>query len=145
MEWNLKKIEDWEPVAATVASELKPGAILGLSGPLGAGKTTFVQYLAKELGASGAPKSPTFSLLRTYQLRSKYPLKRLVHIDAYRIEKPEDLLPLNLEEELAEPGTVLVIEWAERVAPWLNRHAERVTMLKIDHAIEGNRRVSWDG
>ena len=142
MEWRLKKMEDWERVAAAIAPKLKAGSILGLSGPLGAGKTTFVQYLAKELGARSIPKSPTFSLLRTYPLS---PTSRLIHLDAYRLEKPEDLLPLNLEEELAEPGTIIVIEWAERVADWLKRHGNRVFMLTIDHETDGGRTVRLEG
>lgn len=156
MEWHLKNMEDWERVAAAIAPKLTPGSILGLTGPLGAGKTTFVQALAKKLGASSIPKSPTFSLLRTYPLRPTRlpayqptrlpaPPTRLIHVDAYRLEKPADLLPLNLEEELAEPGTVLVIEWAERVAEWLKRRTGRVLMLTIEHKTDGGRTVRLEG
>lgn len=145
MKWLLKKSEDWHAVASAIAPALKPGMILGLSGPLGAGKTTFVQALAKELGAASFPKSPTFSLLRTYRLRSAYPLKRLVHVDAYRLETPKDVLPLNLEEELSEPGTVLVIEWAERVADWMKRHKNRTILLTIGHKTSGEREVTREG
>ena len=132
MNFTVEKLDDWQAVAQAVASELKPGMILGLSGPLGAGKTTFVQYLADELGAVTRPKSPTFSLLRIHELRAtSYELRRLIHIDAYRLERAIDLLPLNLEEELAEPGTVVVIEWPENVRDWLARYPDRYRELKI--------------
>ena len=87
----VKNLDDWKTVARAVARELKPGTIIGLSGPLGAGKTTFVQYLANELGAESRPKSPTFTLMRTHRLlENNMMITRLVHVDAYRIEREED-------------------------------------------------------
>src|SRR5574337_1692541 len=112
MKMIIKQIEDWQSIADEVIKELKPGAIITLSGPLGAGKTTFVQVLAKALGAKALPKSPTFSLIRTYGVRhAPTGIRRLIHVDAYRLEHPEDARPLNLDEERREPGTILVIEW----------------------------------
>ena len=119
--FRIETPSDWERYAQILAGELQPGVIVGLSGPLGAGKTTFTQALAKILGAQGEPRSPTFSLMRTYALTSHPSLRRLIHIDAYRIEKSSDLLAMNLEEELAEPGTILVIEWPENILSWLER------------------------
>lgn len=113
-------LSDWDLCAHTIVSELKPGTVLGLSGPLGAGKTTFTQALARVLGASGDLRSPTFSLVRTYRLTHPV-FQRLVHIDAYRLEKPGDLLALNLDEEMHEPGTLVVVEWLENIQTWLER------------------------
>ncbi|MBM3205101.1 tRNA (adenosine(37)-N6)-threonylcarbamoyltransferase complex ATPase subunit type 1 TsaE, partial [Candidatus Uhrbacteria bacterium] len=99
--------------------------------------------LAKKLGAKDHPRSPTFSLVRTYQLKAKsYPLSRLVHVDAYRIEKPEDLLPLNLEEELQEPETIIALEWPENVEPWLKKQPS-VIECKISVKENQEREVSW--
>lgn len=120
LRYSIKQIGDWEPLAKALAAELTPGAVIALSGPLGAGKTTFTQSLAHVLGAKGDPRSPTFSLLRTYRLEHAL-LKRLVHVDAYRLETKTDLLALDLDEERTEPGTVLVIEWPEQVMSWLER------------------------
>ena len=138
----IKKLEDWTAVAEAVAESLEPRAILTLSGPLGAGKTTFVQALAKELGSTSAPKSPTFSLLRTYGLKKGADVRRLIHVDAYRIEKPEDVLPLNLDEELAEPGTVLAIEWPENLQAWLERQTTKKITLAINLQKNGTREVA---
>lgn len=112
---------DWSGVAEKIAAQLRPGRVVALSGPLGAGKTTFVQALAHALGVKRVPQSPTFSLLRSYAIPGKGPVKRLIHVDAYRIENERDLAPLDLDEELADGASVLVLEWPERVPDWLRR------------------------
>lgn len=111
---------------------------MALQGPLGAGKTTFVQALASVLGAKRVPKSPTFSMLRTYRV-SHGKIKRLLHVDAYRIENERDLVPLDLDAELFEPGTVLVLEWPENVKKWLSRHPHmtlKIAIQKQGRAVE---------
>ncbi len=126
--WNISSVEGWSRIAKHIASKLRDGDVLAIEGPLGAGKTTFVQALAQELGASRTPKSPTFSMLRTYAVNQKS-IKRLLHVDAYRIENEIDLLPLDLDEELHIPGTILAMEWPERVPKWLaNRRICRLTI-----------------
>lgn len=105
---------------------------MALQGPLGAGKTTFVQALAKELAAERVPKSPTFSMLRTYRVRHGA-VRRLLHVDAYRIERERDLVPLDLDAELAAGDAILVIEWPERAAHWLKSRPHltlRIGILK---------------
>lgn len=118
MNFIVSRLEDWDLVAKAVADMLQPGSVLALSGPLGAGKTTFVQALARVLGSKEKPRSPTFSLVRSYKVRA--PFFQLVHVDAYRIESEQDILPLGLDEFLAEPGTVLAVEWPERLAGWMS-------------------------
>lgn len=144
MIYHVVKLTDWDTVAKALAKTLKPGMIVGLSGPLGAGKTTFVQALARELGIRNLPKSPTFSLVRTYRLPSTvYRLTSLVHVDAYRIEKPEDVLTLGLEDELSQPGTLLMIEWPENIAAWLAKNAAHYLALRIELQADGSRVISW--
>jgi len=109
---------DWGDLAAYVASGLKPGDIIALSGPLGAGKTTFVQAIAKELGSKRLPQSPTFALMRSYPVKGRV-LKRLLHVDAYRISHPREILALDLDEELADNKTAVAIEWPENIKTWL--------------------------
>lgn len=109
---------DWGDVAKRVALRLTSGDIVALSGPLGAGKTTFVQALAKALGSKRVPRSPTFALVRSYPV-STYHLKRLLHVDAYRIEHSSEILALDLDEELADKETAVAIEWPENIKPWL--------------------------
>jgi tRNA threonylcarbamoyl adenosine modification protein YjeE len=127
--WSISDEHGWSLVARNIIPVLKPGSILALQGPLGAGKTTFVQALAKELGALRVPKSPTFSLLRTYAVKCGG-IRRLLHVDAYRIHTAVDLIPLDLDAELSEGDAVLVLEWPENVTSWLRRRSHRV--LRID-------------
>lgn len=98
-------------IAARFAAELQPGAVLLLSGDLGAGKTAFVRGLAEGLGIDPADvTSPTFTLVHEYR-QGRLPL---VHVDLYRLDKA-DLDELGMDSELAERG-VLAIEWAERLS-----------------------------
>ena len=92
---------------------LRPGDVIGLSGPLGAGKTTLARAaIGAATGLAEAP-SPTFGLVETYDA----PGFTLWHFDLYRLEKAEEIWELGLEEAL--DGGVLLIEWPERIMPLL--------------------------
>lgn len=140
MKYIVSRIEDWEVVARAVAERLVPGMVIKLTGPLGAGKTTFVQVLARVLGSTDTPRSPTFSLMRTYAVFSSTGIKRLIHVDAYRLDEPEDVLALGLDEELASNDTVLAIEWAEKIEDAI-RNLPSIRM-KIEADPQGVRRVT---
>ncbi len=89
--------------------------LLFLSGPLGSGKTTFMQALAKELGIKGVVQSPTFVLMKKYPIDAAG-FSRLIHIDAYRLDDPDEFSALMPEEFLTDPRALVCIEWAERVS-----------------------------
>jgi tRNA threonylcarbamoyladenosine biosynthesis protein TsaE len=100
--------EETQKVAAELAGELKGGEEIALIGNLGAGKTTFVQGLAAALGSAAKVKSPTFTLMHVYP--TAHPkIKRLVHIDYYRIQE-QGASDLGLDE-YKTPDTVIVSEW----------------------------------
>ena len=88
--------------------ELKPGDLLLLVGPLGAGKTTFVRGLARGSGSRDPVASPTFVLVRNY--RGRIPL---AHVDLYRLNRAPELRDLGLDE-LLDDGAV-VVEWGDRL------------------------------
>jgi tRNA threonylcarbamoyladenosine biosynthesis protein TsaE len=95
-----------EDHAAEYATSLQSGTVLILSGVMGAGKTTFVRGLARGLEATVAVSSPTYTYIHEYPT----PKGTLVHIDAYRLEDPNRLFAMGLEEYL-ETAFVVVIEW----------------------------------
>lgn len=104
---------DTRALAARLAAELGPGSVLALHGDLGAGKTCFVQGLARALGVRGAVRSPTFTLVHEHA--GSLPL---YHIDLYRVGAADEALAFGLDEYLHGRG-VAAVEWAERVAPLL--------------------------
>jgi len=106
---------------------ISQATVVGLSGHLGAGKTAFVKMVAKTLGIQEEVTSPTFVIMKIYEVQSPkskvqswkskegVPWKRLVHIDAYRLEKPEELEVLNWEQLVADPHNLIMVEWSENV------------------------------
>jgi tRNA threonylcarbamoyladenosine biosynthesis protein TsaE len=126
-EYEVNDLSDWEKVAEFLISEMNSGMLITLKGDLGAGKTTLTQYIAKQLGVSQRALSPTFALIKSYVVpRTSYKISRLVHVDAYRIEDESELLALDLDEELIEPGTVMIIEWPEKISNWVSKHLEKI-------------------
>lgn len=88
--------------------------IVALRGSLGAGKTTFVQALARVLGVEDTVQSPTYVLMKSYPISYKH-FSHLVHIDAYRLEEPQQFGQLKPDEFLNDPSNIVVVEWPERV------------------------------
>ncbi len=99
--------------AAEVLARLVPGAVLALHGDLGSGKTCFVRGLAAALHLTVPVTSPTFTLIHEYP--SDPPL---YHMDLYRINGPDALDALGLDDYL-DGGGITVIEWADRAGPLL--------------------------
>src|SRR3990167_11083809 len=91
-------------------------AIVALRGDLGAGKTTFTQALARELGITDIIQSPTYVLMKKYEIKKASPFTTLIHIDAYRLEDPKEFSALKPEQFLQDPKTLVVVEWPEKVA-----------------------------
>lgn len=106
-------------LAMLMLAEPKESAtVVALRGELGAGKTTFTQTLARELGVVEPVQSPTYVLMKSYPLNhvgANTKFNKLVHIDAYRLEKPEEFDALEPQEFLKDPHTLVLIEWPERV------------------------------
>ncbi len=106
------------PVKAQEVLSMLPrkdsAALIALSGELGAGKTSFVQALGKELGITEPMQSPTYVLMKSYPIAYKH-FTKLVHIDAYRLESADQFAALKPEAFLADPNTIVCIEWPERV------------------------------
>lgn len=121
-------------MAKSVASILDDGAVLGFSGPLGAGKTTWIKALAKEMGVD--PEEVTSP---TYVYHHMYPGTQTVHhIDLYRVENEQALLQLDLVGAIEGDGVAL-IEWMERFPHAFGPH---VHFRLEDHGAQ-ERTLSW--
>ncbi len=100
--------------------------VVGLFGDLGSGKTTFTQALGKHLNVKEVMTSPTFVIMKKYNVKldnqgpalgthKARPWLNLIHIDAYRLESGQELLSLGFEDLLNDPHNLILIEWPERV------------------------------
>ncbi len=142
MTWTLtrrtRSAEATRSLAAALAGVARQGDVVVLSGPLGAGKTTFAQGFARGLGVEGPVTSPTFTLVRQYPCR----LGELLHADVYRLEHLAEVEDLGLAE-LVERGVALV-EWGDVAQPALSPVAWTVT-LTITGDEEREVRVQSDG
>ncbi len=98
-----------QSVARALAATIGDGAIVHLSGDLGAGKTTFARAMAQALGVGERVKSPTYSLVESYATAAH----AIHHLDLYRIGDPGELEWLGLAD-LTAAGTVMLIEWPQR-------------------------------
>jgi tRNA threonylcarbamoyladenosine biosynthesis protein TsaE len=106
--------------------------VIKLIGDLGAGKTTFVQYLAKNMGITDPVTSPTFVVMRIYYPAIIKTFERLIHIDAYRFEDSVEVNSLRLDTYLNDPKTLVCIEWPERLSDKLPESLHSITIKIID-------------
>jgi tRNA threonylcarbamoyladenosine biosynthesis protein TsaE len=125
-----------QALGARLGRLLRAGDVVALSGPLGAGKTTFARAaIGAVTGREEAP-SPTFGLVETYE----GPLFTLWHFDLYRLEKAEDVWELGFEDAL--DGGALLIEWPERIASLL---PPETLLIRLEPEADGRRALVRGG
>jgi len=132
------------------AGQKDKSLVLALQGELGAGKTTFVQGLAKALGIKNRITSPTFVLMKKFSfcclthcpnLKDKnIKWKNLYHFDCYRIEQPQEILALGWESIIGQNTNIIAIEWPEKIKPLLPSHT---IFLKFIMPNEHCRKIVW--
>jgi tRNA threonylcarbamoyladenosine biosynthesis protein TsaE len=135
-----------DAAASRVAGEefaalLVPGDIVLLTGPLGAGKTTFVQGAARGLGVTDRVTSPTFTMVREHACHNDRGVVTLQHADLYRIESVDEAIDLAIGE-LVEESAVALIEWGELAATVFGRD---VLTVHFDVADDESRWLSVGG
>jgi tRNA threonylcarbamoyladenosine biosynthesis protein TsaE len=127
-------------LAQSLARFLRGGEILALSGNLGSGKTTFVKGLAKGLKIAKKIKSPSFVIMKSYQI----PGRKLSfwHLDLYRLKKGRgEFLDLGGEEILNNPKNIIAIEWPEKIGKLLPKGA---ISIRFAHAQNPRERIlTW--
>ena len=107
MEFKLKKIEDWQKVVDEILPQLQHNIFL-LKGNLGAGKTTFTQFLLKKLGSNDEVSSPTYAIVNEYHS----PKGNIFHFDLYRMKNIDEVYDIGMEEYL-DNAFLCIIEWPE--------------------------------
>lgn len=116
--------ETWQ-LAQRLVQAHPQGGVLALHGPIGCGKTTLVQGIARALGVREPVTSPTFALVNTYPTGALH----LVHMDLYRIASVDDLWTLDFDAYLEAPDTLVAIEWPERAAGCLPPHTRHIDIM----------------
>ncbi len=130
-----ESVEETRALGAQLAEMLDAGAVLGLYGDLGTGKTHLVKGIAEGLGIPPSTvRSPTFTILHTYDDGAR----PLYHFDAYRVQTPDEFVELGFEEFVYGEG-ITCIEWADRVESLLPPHTLPLT---LDHVAQHERRIA---
>jgi tRNA threonylcarbamoyladenosine biosynthesis protein TsaE len=137
-EMVITTLNDLEELAKQVLEAVrKKGAagtatVLALHGELGAGKTAFTQTLAKLLGVVNPVTSPTFVIMRLYPVAAHEFFRKLVHIDAYRIESLNEMNVIGFESSLCDPANLICVEWAGKIEKALPNDALHITFTQSE-------------
>jgi tRNA threonylcarbamoyladenosine biosynthesis protein TsaE len=115
------------------AAVLRPGDIVLLSGPLGAGKTTFTKGVARGLGVVERVTSPTFTMVRQHDAHNDQGITTLHHCDVYRVENLGEVLDLDLGE-LVEESAVVLVEWGELASSIFGREVLTIAISLPDES-----------
>ena len=145
MEYEAKSIEDLKAVAGEFLRLLgqreakSTATVMGLSGNLGAGKTSFTKCVAELLGITEVITSPTFILEKIYDIPEGSTLgsrfTKLIHIDAYRLEGGDEMAPLGWEAILGEPHNLVFLEWPEQVASALPQDMDTILFEYVSESV----------
>ncbi len=143
METISQSEEATRKIAEAFVAGIPSESVVALRGDLGAGKTAFSAGILASLGAIGPFPSPTFVIMHRYDLAtpSAQGIRRIYHIDAYRINDPDELSRLGFEEWVSDHEGLVLIEWPERIE---NILPENVVTVSLEAVSETERRIAWD-
>ena len=126
----------------------KKAVVIGLSGELGSGKTTFTQEFAKALGVKEKIHSPTFVIFRKHEIRkskfetiskSKFQnFKILYHFDVYRIKNSKEIIDLGWRKIISDPKNIILVEWPEKIK---NIYPKKYFWINIAHLAPRKRAI----
>ena len=126
LELRARTAEETREVGEAMSASLRARDAVVLTGELGAGKTTFVQGVARGLGIEDQVSSPTFTLVKEYR-----GILDIAHVDVYRLERVQDVVDLGLDE-LGDGEGVLLVEWGDAVEDLLPDERLRVELTTED-------------
>lgn len=141
MQYQTSSAQETQKIARGFAQNLflkeKGALVVGFSGDLGAGKTTFIQELAVALGVKEKILSPTFVIMKRYELQNQK-FANLYHFDFYRLENPQDLQEMDFEEIIGDSRNLVLIEWAEKLKDALPKD---LIWVNFEHEGEDRRKI----
>lgn len=126
-----------ESFGEKLAEHLKPGSVIAMFGPMGAGKTALTRGIARGLGIAEGVSSPTFALVHEYE--GKFPV---YHFDMYRVESWDDLYSTGFFDYL-DAGGVVIVEWSENIENAIPDDAIQISLRQGKS--ENERIISLDG
>lgn len=133
----INSLSDLRRQARALAQDLRGGDIVALVGELGAGKTALAQMVAKALGVRKSVLSPTFTIFKVYPVKRRA-YSYVCHVDLFRHAGGSELL--GFEEHLADPNSICIIEWADKIKKRLPKAAR---WIKIEPQADGSRVIRW--
>lgn len=150
MKSEILTFKEIDSLAEKVAKNLKPGNVLGLTGGLGTGKTTFTKNICKHLGIKENVKSPTFNYVIEYT-SGRIPV---YHFDVYRFSDASEIYEIGFEDYINDTGAA-IIEWADKIEEELpgdtifikfeynNESSRKISTYKMINGVEENVDI-WD-
>lgn len=135
--------EETQKLGAGFAQRIDSVSVFALYGDLGSGKTTFIQGLSKGLGIQKKIISPTFIIMRTYEIPENFFQKKkcFYHIDLYRIKNKKDIEALGLIEIMNDPQNITAIEWPEIIKDLLP--TKRIDIF-FEYLDENKRKITFN-
>lgn len=141
MQIELMQLEDTKKVAFELVGNIRRGQVICLVGDLGAGKTTFTQYLCEALGVNDYVTSPTFNLMNTYQgVLAGEPVE-IHHFDVYRIFDADEMLEIGFDDFLYGDG-ICIVEWANQVEDMIPKGS---IWIELSLGLDGKRVLTMTG
>lgn len=125
-EFIIDSLESLDEFAALIACLAKEGDVYSLEGEMGAGKTTFAQYLLAHLGVKERVTSPTYSIVSTYLGTAM----DVYHADVYRIDDEEELYNMGFEDYIS-PKAIFLVEWGDKFTDYLLDNCNNLTRIAI--------------
>jgi len=129
-----KETEDKAKNFASLIKGFKNSLLINLIGNLGAGKTTFVRGLIQELGFDEFVKSPTFTIVESYESDNL----KIFHFDLYRIEDDRELQAIGVEDYLTEENAITLVEWPEKSKRYFNNPDY---IIELNHCDNDEKRL----
>ena len=132
----IDSLSDIQSTAKVFLEQFEQASVVAFLGDMGAGKTTFIKALCKELGVVDTVNSPTFAIINEYETEQK---ERIYHFDLYRLEQSEDVLEIGFEDYIYS-GNWCFIEWPEIAKAYL---PENTVQIKIEEIEKGKRKLTF--